>query len=488
MKKTYLFYDIETTGLNKAFDQILQFAAIRTDRQLNEIDRSSIKVQLRPDVIPSPSAIITNRMSIEDLTTGLCEFEAIREIHQLMNQPDTISLGYNTLGFDDEFLRFSFHRNLLPPYTHQYQHGCGRMDLLPMTVIFWLYRREVITWPQINGKPSLKLEHLREANQLTAGPSHDAAADVRTTIALARRLFKDKKMWGYLLGYFEKGTDAHRIDEIPPSFDSALGEHRKGLMIGSEYGPRQMYQVPVLSVGNSIPYPNQTLWLRLDLPDLRETEAASIDESTWIVRKRYGEPGIVLPPHQRYWKYLSDERKAIVAENLKWLQSNPTTFQDIVSYHRNYTYPFIPNLDPEAALYQIGFFSRSDEKLFTQFQTAPLEKKEKIINRLSSKDAQMLAIRLLCRNYPKNLPENFTREFEAYMRRVNPTHKDEAIMDFRGEHRLTPPVALTKINDLRDTARLDKNQIDLLNDLEIFIKRRFPKSKAGRQLSIGKNF
>jgi exodeoxyribonuclease-1 len=488
MQKTYLFYDIETTGLNKAFDQVLQFAAIRTDRQLNEIDCHTIKVQLRPDVIPSPGAIITNRMSIEDLTTGLCEFEAIREIHQLMNQPDTISLGYNTLGFDDEFLRFSFHRNLLPAYTHQYRHGCGRMDLLPMTVIFRLYRREIIIWPQINGKPSLKLEHLREANQLTAGPSHDAAADVRATIELARRLFVDKQMWDYLLGYFEKGTDAHRIDEISPSFESALGEHRKGLMVGSEYGPRQMYQVPVLSIGNSIPYPNQTLWLRLDLPALRETKSASIDESTWIVRKKYGEPGILLPPNQRYWKYLNAERKAIVAENLQWLQSNPTTFQNIVSYHRDYTYPFIPNLDPEAALYQIGFFPRSDEKLFSQFQTAPLEEKEKMIKRLSSKDAQTLAMRLLYRNYPKSLPENITREFEAYMRRVNPPDKDEAIVDFKGERRLTPSVALSEINHLRDTAGLDKNQIKLLNDLEIFIKSNFPQRKAGRQLTIGKNF
>jgi len=488
MKKTYLFYDIETTGLNKAFDQILQFAAIRTDRQLNEIDRYNIKVRLRPDVIPSPSAIITNRMSIEDLTSGLCEFEAIREIHQLMNQPGTISLGYNTLGFDDAFLRFSFHRNLLPPYTHQYQHGCGRMDLLPMAVIFWLYRREVITWPQINGKPSLKLEHLREANQLTAGPSHDAAADVRATMELARRLFADKKMWGYLLGYFEKGTDAHRIEEIPPSFESALGEHRKGLMIGSEYGPSQKYQVPVLSVGTSIPYPNQTLWLRLDLPALRDTKAGSIDESTWIIRKRYGEPGIVLPPHRRYWKYLSAERKAIVSENLQWLESNPTRFQDIVNHHRNYTYPFIPNLDPEAALYQIGFFPRPDEKLFARFQKAPLEEKQKIIDRLSSKDARILAIRLLCRNYPKNLPENIAGEFEAYMRRVNPADRDDAITDFKGERRLTPSKALLEIKDLRDTARLDKNQIDLLNDLEIFIKRRFPQRKAGRQLSFGNNF
>ncbi len=30
MTSSYLFYDIETTGLNKAFDQVLEFAAIRT--------------------------------------------------------------------------------------------------------------------------------------------------------------------------------------------------------------------------------------------------------------------------------------------------------------------------------------------------------------------------------------------------------------------------------------------------------------------------
>jgi exodeoxyribonuclease-1 len=488
MKKTYLFYDIETTGLNKAFDQVLRFAAIRTDRQLNEIERYTIKIQLRPDVIPSPGAIITNRLSIEDLTNGLHEFEAIRQIHQIMNTPDTIGLGYNTLGFDDEFLRFSFHRNLLPPYTHQYRHGCRRMDLLPMAVMFWLYRKEVITWPQINGKPSLKLEHLRETNQLTAGPSHDAAVDVGATMELTRRFIRDRQMWDYLLGYFEKETDAHRVDEIPNSFQSALGEHRKGLMVSSEYGPQLMYQVPVLSIGNSIPYSNQTLWLRLDLPALKETKANTIDDSTWIVRKRYGEPGIILPPHQRYWKFLSAERKTIVSENLKWLQSNPAIFQQIVSYHRDYSYPFIPNLDPEAALYQIGFFTRSDEKLFKEFQTAQLEVKERIINRLSNEDARTLAKRLLCRNYPKNLPENITEEFEAYLRRVNPLHEDEAIVDYKGEPRLTPSVALAEIKRLKKSARLDNHQVELLDDLKKYIKINFPKNKAGRQLSFGDRF
>lgn len=112
---TYLFYDIETTGLNKAFDQVLQFSAIRTDSTFKEIDRKNIAVRLRPDVIPSPGALITHRIGLSEAQKGLSEYTAARQIHRLLNTPGTISLGYNTMGFDDEFLRFSFHRNLLPP-------------------------------------------------------------------------------------------------------------------------------------------------------------------------------------------------------------------------------------------------------------------------------------------------------------------------------------------------------------------------------------
>src|SRR5262249_10587345 len=109
MNKTYLFYDIETTGLNKAFDQIIQFAAIRTDLNLNEIERQQFFVKLNPDVVPSPQAFLTHRITVNTLYKhGISELEAVTRIHHMLNKPGTISLGYNTLGFDDEFLRFSF--------------------------------------------------------------------------------------------------------------------------------------------------------------------------------------------------------------------------------------------------------------------------------------------------------------------------------------------------------------------------------------------
>jgi exodeoxyribonuclease-1 len=362
------------------------------------------------------------------------------------------------------------------------------MDLLPMTVMYWLYRRNAIHWPQVDAKPSLKLEHLSEANQLTGGPAHDATVDVMATLALARKFFKNQKMWNYLLGYFEKETDAHRISDLPATFQSPLGDHRWGLMVSSEYGPRQMYQVPVLSIGSSIPYSNQTLWLRLDSPALAETKADTIDTTTWIIRKRYGEPGILLPPNRRYLKLLDAERKAIATENLKWLQSNPALFQQIADYHRNYTYPFIPNLDPDAALYQIGFFSRGDEMLFKEFQKADRQEMESIARQLASPDARILARRVIGRNFPQFLSEESAAEFEAYMRRINPSSENQALQDYKGAPRMTPAAALSEIKHLKKSNALDDEQLTLLDELQDYIETHFPKRGAGRQLTIGENF
>jgi hypothetical protein len=80
------------------------------------------------------------------------------------------------------------------------------------------------------------------------------------------------------------------------------------------------------------------------------------------------------------------------------------------------------------------------------------------------------------------------REFEAYMRRVNPQRQQEAMVDYRGEPRLTPSNALSEIKRLKKTARLDKNQMQLLHDLQNYIQSKFPRKMAGRQLSFGDRF
>lgn len=477
MADTYLFYDTETTGLSRAFDQILSFAAIRTDGGLNEIERIAIDLRLRPDVVPSPAAIVVNGIRAGRFGSGRCEVEALRAIHAEVNRPGTVSIGYNSIGFDDEFLRFGFHRNLLPPYTHQFAAGCRRMDLMPPTIMCWLHRRELLRWPELNGKASLKLEDIGAANGLFSGRSHDAMADVEATVRLARLLARDAKMWDFLDGCFRAETDAARCAELPPAVATARGPHPHGLLVAGEFGTRNAFQAPVLFIGSSIPYPKQTLWLRLDLPALRETRPEDPAATTWVARKRWGEPGILLPPHERYLSRIGPERRALMEANIRWLESRPDLLETVARHHCEYRYPFVPDLDPDAALYQNGFLSRTDEMLCREFHAADLPAKMDLAERFTNRDAGVLARRLLFRNYPDETRARYAEAADAHHRRIC---EGVPVTDMAGRPRTTPQQALAEIRALRNAPATPAEQRRILDELEGYIRNRFPAPEIDR--------
>lgn len=475
MKKTFLFYDIETTGLNKAFDQILQFASIRTDEKFNEIERHNISISLRPDVVPSPEAVVTH-MIFGDDGKGISELEAVSKIHKMINRPGTISLGYNTLGFDDEFLRFSFYRNLLPPYTHQYASGCGRMDIFTAAIFFHYYRNDAIVWPEKEGKLSLKLEEINRVNGFADGMAHDALVDVEATLALARRLSGHREIWEYLSSYFSKNEDMARIDKLPVAFDSSFGRHKTGLMVSSDFGYTFNHHAPVLLLGGSIPYKNQTLWLRLDLPDLATANLDNVREKTRVERKRLGEPGFLLPPSDRFIKHISKDRMTLANENLKWLKSNPEIFNAIVHYHANFRYPEVPNVDADAALYVNGFFSKHTEELGRRFSGSDYDSKISMLGEFKEKVPSTISKRMMFRNYPDSikLPE-IEKERSSCISSLSGA-EEKVPVDHRGERKLTPSASLKKIDDMqsgRTEWAMGPDQIAILNDLKDYIGKNF---------------
>lgn len=458
MQKTYLFYDLETTGLNKCFDQVLQFAAIRTDLELNELERHEIMVKLNPDVIPTPKALLTHGISIKEAEAGISEYEAICEIHQLLNQPGTISLGYNTLGFDDEFLRFCFYRNLLTPYTHQYANGCSRMDIYPMTVMYYLYQHGALRWPEIDGKISLKLENISAENDLMEGSAHDAMVDVKATIELARKLIAYKDMWQYLCGYFDKNIDLSRMAKLSDA-----------IMVDGGFGAANQFQIPVLNLGTHNHYKNQTLWLRLDLPELRTTQIETIAETTYVTHKKPADLYLLLPSLERYQQHLSTERLQEVAANKKWLQEHPELLAEITAYYKEYKYPLVPKADIDSSLYQDGFLSNHDQSQCLQFHNADITHKIVMLEKFSNTKLRDQALRVLGRNFLDALPENYISEVTAYLARARGKDENAIMVDYKNQPKYSPQMALAEITILRED-ELTREQHELLDELESYIK------------------
>ncbi|MBT4025387.1 exonuclease domain-containing protein, partial [Desulfobacula sp.] len=366
--KTFLFYDVETSGLNPAFDQILTFACIRTDPGLNEIKRQTITIRLRKDIVPSPQAFLTHGLTFDELSCGINEYEAALKIHKILNTPDTISLGYNSLGFDDDFLRFLFYRNLLDPYTHQYANGCSRMDILPITVLFRIFQKDSLNWPHIDGKPSLKLDLIsRENNFVTTGRAHEALNDVEAVIELSKKMFFQKDIWNYSLDFFNKTRDEIRINNINKTLNIQNTPFRHCIMMSASFGSKSNYMAQVIHLGSSLAYKNQSLWLRLDSDDILGINAGLDIKETFVLRKKAADALIVLPALERFLDKLSEESRQTVRENIMKIGSHKENFFKFIQYHLNYKYPFIPDMDPDAALYQDGFFSFKEKQEINLF-------------------------------------------------------------------------------------------------------------------------
>lgn len=462
MKNTFLFYDIETSGLNPVFDQIIQFSAIRTDLDLNELERYEWVIRPNPDTIPAPMAMITHRTPLLLWQQGEPELIVMQRIHALFNTPGTISLGYNTLGFDDEFLRFSFYRNLLTPYTHQYANNCSRADLYPITALYCIFHPQVLIWPIRNEKISLKLDGLNQANQLATGAAHTAIVDIEATITMAKHFMKHRDTWQYCLGYFDKKTDEERTLKLPLLFAK-----KYAIMIEGILGASQNFCAPVLQLGTHYHYKNQFCWLRLDTEDLSQSTHDNFIEHTWVINKKLAEPGFLLPPIEQYLAKLTVEKRGLLEKNIAWLHKHPEILQRITQHYLDYKHPKHDDIDPSAELYCQPFWTQEQQNQFQQFHHAPLEKKSAVIDAMRNPVLKTLLARALGR-FDMDLLSDEQQELVDYSwTKYNDT--PEKIIDHRGKQKLSLAKVLDEIQTLTTDASLDDEQQQILEELNSWL-------------------
>ncbi|HEY4311095.1 MAG TPA: exonuclease domain-containing protein [Pirellulales bacterium] len=207
---SFVIYDVETTGTHAQFDQILQFAAIRASTDLEIEEPFETRSRLLPHVVPAPGALLVNRLGIDDILDGgrRSHYEMMREIRETVGAwcPSTF-LGYNSIRFDEEFLRHGFYQCLMPPYLTN-TSGNTRADILSLMRACAALCPGVLRVPLgETGSPIFALHSLAKANGFSGDSAHEAMADVQAAHFLCKLVARDADgLWSRFLRYSQKAS------------------------------------------------------------------------------------------------------------------------------------------------------------------------------------------------------------------------------------------------------------------------------------------
>ncbi len=208
MAQTFFFYDLETSGLSARDDRIMQFAGQRTDKDFAPIgDPINALVRLSDDTLPSPEALfVTGITPQQTVADGYTEAEFAKLLTEEIFTPDTIAVGFNSIRFDDEFVRHFLWRNFYDPYEWSWKDGRSRWDILDVVRMTRALRPEGIEWPVTeDGKATNRLELLTRLNGVDHYKAHDALSDVIATIEVARLIHtRQPQLFEYLLKLRDK--------------------------------------------------------------------------------------------------------------------------------------------------------------------------------------------------------------------------------------------------------------------------------------------
>ena len=426
MASSFLWYDLETFGRDPRRTRIAQFAAQRADADLTPVGEPiSLFCQPANDLLPSPEAtMITGITPQQALADGLREAEFMARLHEEFAQPGTCAVGYNSIRFDDEFVRFGLYRNFHDPYEREWRNGNSRWDLLDVLRLAEALRPEGLEWPKReDGAPSFKLEHLAEANGVREGDAHEALSDVRALIGLARR-FKaaQPRLWDYAFSLRNKRQVGGLLDvaNMTPllhiSSRYPASRHCAALVAPIARHPRIESRVIVASLDE-----DPTRWLDMPPEDIaerlfvREADLPEGEHRIPLKEVHTNKCPVLLPlAHLREadFERLGIDRAASLA-HADTLRAAPGLGERV---RRAFAVEAAREpADADAALYD-GFPAEGDKRLFPKVRSTPPAGLAALAGQFTDPRYGELLFRYRARNWPDSLDAGEHERWDLYRR------------------------------------------------------------------------
>ena len=425
MPKTFFFYDLETSGLSPQEARIMQFAGIRTDMNLKQLGEPvNVLVRLNDDVLPSPEALMVTGITPQQTQAdGYSEAEFAKMLMEDIFTEDTITVGFNNIRFDDEFIRHLFWRNFYDPYEWSWKDGRSRWDLLDVVRMTRALRPEGIQWPvNDKGQPVNKLESLSSANGLDHIKAHDALSDVEALIAVTR-LIKDKQP--QLYEYLFKLRDKNEIKKLVNLDDKQPFVYVSGRLGGEFNSATVAFPLTAGKNGNVVVYDlryDPEPFLGLNQKDLAKKLYASWEERQKdgfvklpVKELQYNKAPAVAPlgvlSQSNGWANI-DLDEATIVKNRNKLLSVPAFSENLRSLFENKP-DYKKSTDPEGQLYD-GFVPDVDKVRIESVRNASERDLADFHPNFVDERLSPLLLHYKARNFPKTLAEDESIAWEKW--------------------------------------------------------------------------
>ncbi|MEQ1738294.1 MAG: exodeoxyribonuclease I [Methyloglobulus sp.] len=411
------WHDYETFGIDPRRDRPSQFAGVRTDLDLNVID-DPLVVYCKPpaDYLPHPEACLLTGISPQLAESkGVNEAEFCYLIHEQLAQPNTCSLGYNSIRFDDEFTRNCLYRNFYDPYAREWQNGNSRWDLIDVVRATKALRPDGITWPtDVEGRPSFKLEELTKANGIAHEAAHDALSDVHATIALAKLIKSSQPKLYQFLWQNRTKTEALKLLQF--------GSFKPVVHVSGMYSSTNQRLAVVLPICKHPTNSNGILvydlsidpepLISLSIADIQQrifTATADLPEGVERIPLKTVHvnkcpvlaPISVLKPDDQQRLNLDLAVCCANIDKIKAMQGLADKIAAVFSENK-FADPG-QETDPDLAIYSGGFFSDADKQKMAKIRNAPPDQLAQFPPKFTDSRLAEMLFRYRARNYPELL-------------------------------------------------------------------------------------
>ena len=437
----FVFYDTETTGLSREFDQILQFAAILTDDTFLELERFEIRCRCLPWVVPAPMALKVTGVSPAQLKDPALPsfFDMMSTIrHKLAAWSPAVFIGYNSIRFDEPLLQRALWQTLHPPYL-TVTDGNARMDLLPIVQATSHLADGALAYPETDrGNTGFKLDALAPLNGYAHKNAHDALADVEATIHIAK-LIADRvpTLWLSSVLRAPKQATAKVLEKGRPVY---VVEYFMGKP--AAWWGQRLDAHGSKGTNASIARLDQN-WEHLASVNEDELAKALTSYPKPLRHLGMNKAPIVFTEDEAgsYWGIeLDDQAKAMSAH----LNASPDAVRRILEQDAALQERWPESEHLEQRIFE-GFPSRADEHGMLAFQSADWTERARLMRTFEDNRFSQLAQRIVYVNAPDKLePSDRERLEKAITERLMVDHGDDKLWR-------TIPAAMRELDSVRAT-------------------------------------